>query len=370
MCFATAMMARIWCSTMTMVRPRLESLPTRATAWSTSARVRPAMASSRSSSRGCVASARAISRRRWSMVVRSRAAVLSREDRPTKSMASRAFSRAASGLRSRRKAPVITLASTVMPPKGLATWKVRARPCAQTSCGRRPTSSRPKADTEPASGLWKPMMRLNAVVLPAPFGPISARISFSRTVKLTSCTARRPPKRLHRSLTTRASATASAPCRLAPALIDLGDVAHDAGRLPQDHRHQDQAVDGQLHAADRIAEPTLQQGRGRLQEHSADQRAPQRADAADDGDQRGLDRDAEVERRLRVDEVDVLRVERAGQRGEERRDHVDIALDARHVDADRFGGVLVLAQGDEVIADAGALDPGGDRQCCGEQAEH
>src|SRR5690242_20420094 len=163
-------------------------------------------------------------------------------------MASRAFARAAFGPRSRRKAPVITLSSTVMPPKGFATWKVRARPWAQTSCGRRPTSSRPKADTEPESGRWKPMMRLNAVVLPAPFGPISARVSFSRTVKLTSCTARRPPKRLLRFLTTRASAMASAPRRFAAAAPgELGDVAHDAGRLPQDHRHQDQAVDGELH---------------------------------------------------------------------------------------------------------------------------
>src|SRR5476651_1535200 len=105
------------------------------------------------------------------------------------------------------------------------------------------------------------MMRLNAVVLPAPFGPISASVSPSRTVKLTSCTARRPPNRLLRFLMTSASAMTSLLRRSgAPAGINLVDVAHDAGWPPQDHRHKDQAIDGELDAADRIAEPALQQG--------------------------------------------------------------------------------------------------------------
>ena len=49
----------------------------------------------------------------------------------------------------------MTLASTVMAPNGFATWKVRARPCAQMSCGLRPTISRPNAMTEPESGAVK-----------------------------------------------------------------------------------------------------------------------------------------------------------------------------------------------------------------------
>ena len=36
-------------------------------------------------------------------------------------------------------------------PNGFATWKVRARPSAQTSCGFKPTISRPNAFTEPES---------------------------------------------------------------------------------------------------------------------------------------------------------------------------------------------------------------------------
>ena len=39
-------------------------------------------------------------------------------------------------------------------------------------------------------------MQLNMVVLPAPFGPITAVISRSRAAKETSFTAMRPPKRM------------------------------------------------------------------------------------------------------------------------------------------------------------------------------
>src|SRR3954454_21844215 len=44
-------------------------------------------------------------------------------------------------------------------------------------------------------------MQLNAVVLPAPFGPISPTISYSLTSRLTSCRACSPPKRIDRSAT-------------------------------------------------------------------------------------------------------------------------------------------------------------------------
>ena len=58
-----------------------------------------------------------------------------------------------------------------------------------------------------------------------------------------------------------------------------------------------------------------------------------------------------------IDEVDVLGVEGAGECGEKCADHVDVALDPRRVDADRLRRVFVLADGDEVIAHPGLLDP-------------
>src|ERR1700712_611125 len=102
-------------------------------------------------------------------------------------------------------------------------------------------------------------MRWKLVVLPAPFGPISATVSFSCTEKLTSCTARKPPNRLLKPLITNASAMVRSlrPRRLAPdvALVDIGRKADQPGRPPQDHGHQDQAVDGDLDTADAAAGP-------------------------------------------------------------------------------------------------------------------
>ncbi|GCC45271.1 hypothetical protein chiPu_0029231, partial [Chiloscyllium punctatum] len=160
--------------------------------------------------------------------------------------------------------------------------------------------------------------------------------------------------------------------RLAPdtAAIEIGRKPDQPGRPPQDHRHQDQAVDRELDAAHRAAEPALQQRRGGFQQHSADHGAPQRADAADDRHQRGLDRDVEAERGRRIDEVDVLGVEGAGERGQERADHVDVPLDLRRVDADRLSRIFILTDRDEVVADPGFLDPVGDPQSDHEQAEH
>src|SRR5215467_3942225 len=196
-------------------------------------------------------------------------------------------------------------------------------------------------------------MRLKLVVLPAPFGPISAIVSFSLTEKLTSCTARSPPNRLLRLRTTSASAIALSLHRLAAdeALVGFRRDTDEPRRSPQDDCHQDQTVDRELHATRRAAEPTLQQCRCRLQQHRAYHRAPQGSDPADDRHQSRLDRDTEIERRRWVDEIDVLRVEGPGHRGEECADHVNVALDARRVHTDGFGGILILADGDEIITE-------------------
>ena len=138
----------------------------------------------------------------------------------------------------------------------------------------------------------------------------------------------------------------------------------------KDHGHQDQAVNGELHAADRAAEPALQKRRGSLQQHRSDQRPPQCSDAADDRDQCGLNRDIEGEGGRGIDEVDVLGVKRSGHRRQKRADHVDVALHFRRVDADGSGRVFVLTDRDEVISDPGAFDQPGDDQRDQQQAEN
>src|SRR6185437_2510738 len=106
--------------------------------------------------------------------------------------------------------------------------------------------------------------RLKLVVLPAPFGPISATVSLSLTEKLRSWTARNPPNRLLRLRMTNASAIERHIfCRIGAndAPVGFGQNAEQAGRPPQDHGNQDETVNGQLNAADTAAEPALQQSR-------------------------------------------------------------------------------------------------------------
>src|SRR5436305_8109210 len=118
-------------------------------------------------------------------------------------------------------------------------------------------------------------MRLKLVVLPAPLGPISATVSPSRTEKLRSWTARRPPNRLLRLRMTSASAIerhffCARRIGIGDALIQLGEKSDQPARPPQDHDDQDETVNGQLHAAVPAAEPALQQRRSRLQQHGPD----------------------------------------------------------------------------------------------------
>src|SRR5688572_19628044 len=97
-------------------------------------------------------------------------------------------------------------------------------------------------------------MQLKNVVLPAPLGPISETIPFSGTVKSTSLTAVRPPKRF---VIPRASRSAiSAPHRvevfvarraafhLVGVQLHPAPAVRDKALRPQDHhRQQEEAED-------------------------------------------------------------------------------------------------------------------------------
>ena len=65
-----------------------------------------------------------------------------------------------------------TFSRTVSPPNTLVFWNVRTRPRAAMRCGRQPVIVSPSCRTVPWVGRWKPVITLNAVVFPAPFGPI------------------------------------------------------------------------------------------------------------------------------------------------------------------------------------------------------
>src|SRR5579872_4776817 len=138
--------------------------------------------------------------------------------------------------------------------------------------------SRPASDTVPLSGRRCPVIRLNSVDLPAPLGPITAAIWRAPTLRLTSETARKPAKDLHRPAT---SSTALPP-QPAPELHQPADNA--AGEEEQQYQQND-AEDKRpvlRVVGDRLVEPDQRGG--------ADRRAPEKADAAEDGHDHHLGR--------------------------------------------------------------------------------
>src|SRR5882762_10342223 len=95
----------------------------------------------------------------------------------------------------------IMLSSTVIAASALVIWNVRPIPLRATVCGARPNTDWPSSSIAPRSGLMNPVARLNTVVLPAPFGPMSAVIEPRATSNVAPSTARSPPKDLTRSRT-------------------------------------------------------------------------------------------------------------------------------------------------------------------------
>ena len=71
---------------------------------------------------------------------------------------------------------ICTFSATVIEPKVAATWNVRPTPRRQMSPGAMPAVLLPKIVTRPVVGAIWPSIMAKQVLLPAPFGPMSARI--------------------------------------------------------------------------------------------------------------------------------------------------------------------------------------------------
>ena len=172
----------------------------------------PAVGSSSSSSRGSVASARAISSRRWSPYGRFLASSSSLSPRPTKASSSRARSRARASSattarrpkhgagharHSRQCSPTSTFSSTVMFWKSRIDWKVRAMPRSTIALGRSPTRLAPSkvmlAAVRPDQAGHHVEEGGLAGAVRADQPDDGARAGSTRS---TSLTAIRPPKRL------------------------------------------------------------------------------------------------------------------------------------------------------------------------------
>ena len=68
----------------------------------------------------------------------------------------------------------VTASSGLRPANNVLIWKVRASPRFTRSCGSSAVMSSSPRKIWPAFGASMPVIRLMSVVLPAPFGPISA----------------------------------------------------------------------------------------------------------------------------------------------------------------------------------------------------
>ena len=89
-----------------------------------------------------------------------------------------------------------TFSSTVRSANTLEIWKVRPTPFWVRSGSARRVMSSPKHSITPLEGVSTPLMQWNSEVLPAPLGPMMTRRSPGATSRLTSLTARNPPKSL------------------------------------------------------------------------------------------------------------------------------------------------------------------------------
>jgi hypothetical protein len=86
----------------------------------------------------------------------------------------------------------------------LVIWKLRDRPSRLISYGRRPLTNWPLSRTSPLVGASRPLIRLNSVDLPAPFGPMMATRSPAFTARLAPRMISVLPKFLRRSLSSTA----------------------------------------------------------------------------------------------------------------------------------------------------------------------
>ena len=113
--------------------------------------------------------------------------------------------------------PSSRFSSTVAPSNSSMFWNVRAMPWRTTSCRASREMSCPLKRMLPLLASNTRVMRFKSDVLPAPFGPITARISPARIEKLTSRTAFTPPNdRLSRSTSKNAGLIGSAPISCRP----------------------------------------------------------------------------------------------------------------------------------------------------------
>src|SRR5262245_36667433 len=358
---ASETMTSMMCSTMTRVMPRPWIWRTKSMAARISAGVRPAMASSSSSTLGSQASALAISSRLRPGVPRLLAGASATPASPTSPMICSALSRAAAAAGWRRNAPIITLSSTDIDSNVSGTWKVRAMPRRARASGANRVTSRPSKCTVPEVGCRSPVRQLKKVDLPAPLGPMRPKTSPSMTATEASSTALNAPKAI---VSWRASSSMAG-----LGFGALGRRPHARSEQGQQSARQEASDDDDDGAIDHERKPrafATEQAVGNLlqrhQDQRPDERPKQQARPTERGHDEHLDRDQYAAARLRIDEAEHDGIERAGHRREAGAQHIGVELVATGCDTERTGRTLRILDGAQIEPHAALLDAPRDEQ--------
>src|SRR5215831_8631727 len=349
---ASDTMTSMMCSTMMSVMPRRWICRTRSMAARISAGVRPAMASSSSSTLGSLASALAISSRLRPGVPRLLAEASAAPASPTSPITSSALSRAAAAAWWRRKAPIITLSSTDIDSNVSGTWKVRAMPRRARCSGVNRVTSRPSKCTVPEVGRRSPVRQLKNVDLPAPLGPMSPSTSPSLTATEASSTALNAPKAIVRRLASSSMAG-----------LGFGRLACGRGKQGQQSARQEARDDDDNCAIDHKSKPrafAAEQAVGKLLQWHQDQgpheRSKQQARPTERGHDQHLDGDQDAAARLRIHEAEHDGIEGTGHRREARAQHVGVKLVAAGRHTEGAGGTLRILDRAQIEPHAALLD--------------
>src|SRR5229473_975865 len=174
----------------------------------------------------------------------------------------------------------------------------------------------------PSLGCAKPAMIENSVVLPAPFGPISAVMRPACARNDARSSASKPPKRFDTCSTRNSGSTMAAAQRWRRHRLEGQETvpqveknSSDAARRERDDQDEDAPVDDEIEAR-RIAGHELGELSERLDHQRAEKWAEYSADAADDGSEQSLDRDPRPIGVACIDEEEILGIEAAAGRSD------------------------------------------------------
>src|SRR6266542_2615827 len=253
---------------------------------------------------------------------------------------------------------------------GLTIWCVRTRPRVTTAWLGRPSIRSPRNRMFPEGGATALTRHEKSVVLPAPLGPITPKISPRATSKSIPARARSPSYRLVSPWTERIASAGighrSGEGAGEPPPQSMEETEQPFG-LEQHHGDEHRAVDEEI----RVAQArTRQQLDLQIAEQKRAEHGPRdRAETPDDRHQHDRKRQAEVEDGAGRDVLEVDREETASHRDDRRRQGVDQELVFRGVDAERLGGVDVLTDRREGVSEGALLDPRGKRHD-GDREDH